>query len=636
MQPKSISLDLEHDGLDPLTAVLWSVTVAYDNKKPIVYANPNGLKLKDLPKQLVADLKNPDILKIAHNIKNDGAILFAQLGLLLPNWWCTMESERCVTGVAIPLELFVKKTLTPSEQKFLRAFGLSLEYVLPRYGLGTLDKEVREAFIGRPLGIPFTKKELAYMVKDVAPLYALQKAQEFLLRRDEQYELALLENRYAYKKIISKVRGMGFDKSIWGSVAIANGKEFKKRGSLLPTEVDNWNSPAQVKAYFKYNHNIDIPTYKSKTPEIEDLDSLYLKTRNRTLGAFILYRELHKSVTSYGLGWLNESDVEGQNKNYIGVDGQLHPSITQQKETGRISMNNPNLLQLPGFGRKDYEHEQVMKILYKELGQERLRPQHRRAFIPSPGNVFVIGDFGGQELGVMAAASGERLWLDAMLRGDDVHSLMATMNYPTEWQEGWTKKCAFPKKCSCPLHITPRERAKINNFQLAYGGGTTRFAKSTGLDLRTALREVQKHKKAIPKLTRYLERNAANALATGISYSASPYRRRRVLKNEEDWRIENQGKNNPIQAAGADMVKLACISIPDEYYQPIDIYDEIWLDVPRKDGPRVAKLLKAVMESAADYITGVPGLIKVEPKIQINGAKDDKTAIVDYSKPKRK
>lgn len=629
---RSISFDLEHDGVDPATCIVWSFTYSIDGKKPIVITNPNGLKLRDIPKEAIKALKDPDVMVIAHNVKNDCAIMLAQFQILCTNLWCTMESERCVTGVTISSELFKKKTHTPAEKKYLAAYGLGLDRVLKRYGFATIDKEVRDNFIGRPLGLPFTKQECSYMVIDVLYLLKLQRAQEYLLRRDGQYELALLENRYAYKRVIAKVRGIGLDQTIWRDLALKYGREFKKRGALLPKEVENWNSPAQVKAYFKYNHNLTITTYKSKTPNEEDLDSLYLKTRNRTLGNFILYRELHKWVTSYGLGWLKSSDVDKQNKDYIGIDGRLHPNIRQQIETGRIAMNNPNLLQLPGFGRRDYEHEQVMAILYAELGQDRLKPEHRKAFVPAKGCVFVKGDFGGQEIGVAAAASGEKLWLDALLRNDDVHSMTAAASSPAEWQEGWGTKCTFPKKCKCPQHIVVRERAKISNFRKMYGGGVTSFAKATGMAMRDAQIFTAKHNRAIKTLNKYLDKCGRTALDTGVTYSASPYKRRRVLKAEENWRIVNQGKNHPIQGAGADMVKLAVISIPDKYYQPLDIYDEIILEVPYKQGPEAAKVLKSIMEQAADYITGIKGIIKVEPEITYNLSKDDKTAIVKYGR----
>lgn len=634
---KTVAFDLEHDGLHPLYCTPWSLTYSINGAEPKVVYNGDGLRLRDIPKEFIKAVTDPSYLVIAHNVKNDCAILLAQFNILCNNLWCTLESERDVTGVAVPMELAIKKTLTKSEEAFMAAYGLSYARVVLRYFGLVAKKGIRDNFIDRPKGLPLLPIERKYMVDDVAPLTKLQRAQEYLLRRDEQLEVALLENRYAYKRIIAKVGGIGIDKNIWRRVANENGKEFKKRGALLPKEVENWNSPAQVKAYFKYNHNIVIPTYRSNTPEIDDLDTLYLKTKNKTLGNFILYRELHKSVTSYGLGWLNEApDGEGKNRSYIDADGRIRPSINQQLETGRISMSNPNLLQLPGFGRKDYDHDRVMEILYKDLGQERQRPKHRTAFVPRPGYVFVIGDFSGQEIGIMAAASGEKLWINALLRGESVHSLMATMAYEKEWQDNWLKTCTFPFKCSCPGHRNPYERAKVGNFQRAYGGGFTRYAKSTGIDLQRARFEVAKQKRATPRLNAYLDKCARQAVDTGISYSSSPYRRRRVLKAEEKHRIENQGKNNPTQAAGADMIKLACISIPDEFYQPLDIYDEIILEVPKKDGPRTAKMLKSVMEQSADFVTGIKGLIKVEPKIQINLAKDDKTAIVNYSKTKKK
>lgn len=628
---KSTEFDLEHDGLDPALCIVWSLTYSFNGGKPKVVTNPNGLTLRDIPKEFIKAVTDPNVLVIVHNVKNDCAILLAQFNILCNNLWCTQESERCVTGVAIPVELSRKKTLTKQEQAFLDAYSVALDKVLIRYGfVKSMDKLTRENFIGRPKGLPFTKIELSYMVTDVKYLLKLQRAQEYLLRRDNQYELALLENRYAYKKVISKVRGIGLDKTIWRDLATKYGREFRRRLALLPKEVDNWNSPQQVKNYFKYNHNLEIKTFKSKTPDVADLASLYLETKNKTLGRFILARELHKWVTSYGLGWLKESDVPKQNKDYIGVDGRLHPSIRQQIETGRIAMNNPNLLQLPGFGRRDYEYEKVMDTLYAEIGMKRLKPEHRKAFVPTPGNVFVIGDFGGQEIGVAAAASGERLWLDALLRGDDVHSMTAGASNPEEWKAGYAKDCKFPKKCKCPRHTPVRERAKMSNFRKLYGGGVNSFAKATGMSLRDAKIFLARHDRALRTLNKFLDKCAREALDKGVAYSASPYRRRRVLKADESWRIENQGKNHPIQGAGADMIKLAVISIPDKYYQPLDIYDEIILEVPKKEGPIAAKVLKSVMEQAADYITGVKGIIKVEPKIQINLAKDDETAIVKY------
>lgn len=615
--PIVLAIDFEFKQLPLQGNVIWSLTWSYDGKRATTISNPNGLTRKEFPKDLIRDLESEKVLKIVHNAIVEGSILLYFFKIRIRNVWCTMNVETIIQGVALPK--IKKKNRYPEEERLFKKHGVALDYVLPRYGLGELDKVIREGFVDRPIGIAFTKKELRYMVDDVLPLIKLQRMQEYILRRDDLMAVALLENAYVEKRILAKVRGLGFDRKIWRHVATTNKREFDRRISLLPIDVENWNSEKQVKAYFRRSFNIDIPTYKSNDPNVDDLDSLYLKTRNPILGDFILARELHKSATSYGLNWFEPND---KGFYYIDNDDRIRADVTQIIETGRTSMNNPNLQQLPGFGRKDYEHEKVLEILYKLSGNVKAKPQHRRAFVPSKGNIFGIGDFSGQELGIMAAASQEKLWLDTMLRGDDVHSMTASILYAAEWDKGFAKGCSFPKKCSCPNHVTPRERAKILNFMLAYGGGATRFSKATGLSILDSKITIARYKRIIPNLTRYLDRNGRNALNTGESYSADPYRRRRVLRGETEGRIINQGKNNPIQAAGANMLKLAAISIPDKYYCPLEIHDEIILDVPKAQGKEAIVMLKSVMERSADYITGIKGLIKVKPKLSMNIMKD--------------
>jgi hypothetical protein len=631
---KVLALDIESQNLSLFQNYRWSITYSYDGKKATTILNPDGVRKKDLPKQFIKDLADEKILKVIHNASFDGVQLLHCYGLVIRNIWDTMQCEVVIQGIS--LAKMKKKTLNEYEEKLLELHGIALEDVLPRYKLGKLDKSVRENFINRPPGIPFTKIEKKYMADDVLPLIPLQQMQEYILRRDDLLDVALLENKYVEKRIRAKAKGIGFNPEVWRQIAIANTKEFERRISKLPYEVENWNSEKQVKSYFRRAFNVNIPCYKSKDPKVDDLDSIYLKLRAgtyypnkadnksqlavracETLGSFIYARELHKSVSSYGLNWF-EPDKDG--RLYVDPDGRIRPDVTQIKETGRTSMANPNLQQLPGHGRKDYEHEVVMQILYR--GDARNKPQHRRAFIPEPGCAFDLGDFGGQEIGIMAAASEEKLWIDAMLRGDDVHALTASLLYQQEWDQGTSKGCTFPKKCQCPGHLTPRERAKILNFMLAYGGGPTRFSKNTGLDMLESRITVARYRKIIPNLTRYLERNARNAVNTGESYSADPYRRRRVLRGEQKWQIENQGKNNPIQAAGANMLKLAAISLPDKYYSPLEIHDEIILEVDLSEAVKAAEVLRTVMQKSADYVTGIKGLIKAEPRIQMNLMKD--------------
>lgn len=611
---RRLVVDLEDSSLNPFRGTIWILAFMYEgDRKPTVIHDCFGLKKKAVPKQVLKDLADPNVEVILQNGAHDGPYIAHHWGVWVTNVWDTMLCEQVIQGVQLPFTK--KKSRTPYEEALYERHGSGLEYILPRYGFAKPDKSIREGYINRPMGLPFTKKELVYPGGDVKDLLPIRKAQEFILRRDGLLEVALLENEYLVKRIIPrKVHGIGWDQKIWRELANRYKAEYDRRIKKLPNVVDNWGSEKQVKTYFR-NRGIVIPTYKSKRPDEDDLDSVFMRTRDKILGDFIFARELQKAVSSYGLSWFDDDLVE--------FDGRIHPDVNQMVETGRTSMRNPNLQQLPGYGRKDWEHETVMKFLYRQNKLSKFRWEHRKAFVPAKGCVYVIGDFSGQEIGIMAAASGETQWINALLRGDDVHALVASLLYKEEWLSGAERGCTFPKKCSCLGHLTPRERAKILNFMLAYGGGATRFSKNTGLNLKDSTIIVAKYRRVIPKLTGYLEKNARLSSQTGESFSADPYQRRRVLRSEIDWKVKNQGKNNPIQAAGANMLKLASISIPEKYYIPLEVHDEIVLEVPRGEAKEAARVLKSVMERSADYITGIKGLIKVQPRIANDFYKPD-------------
>jgi len=600
---KFCALDIEAVNLKPYQGTVWMVSVNR-SKKLELYEDCNG-KVK-LPADLIRDLSSPSVCKIIHNALYDIPYLFLSkiINCKVVNIWDTKLTEEVIIGQVLARSNKVNKT--PAELKMEELYSSSLENVLPRYGFPKPNKGVRNSFINRPKGIPFTKEEKNYSLDDVKYLPAIQKAQQFILTRDKELEVAMLENKVVERYIEMKIRGIGFDSNIWRRIAEDNIKEFNLRMSKLPNSVSNWNSEKQVKQYFR-SRGILIPSYS-------ELDTIYLQTRNKELGQFIYARELHKSVTSYGLNWFDEG--------FIDADGRIRCDVRQIINTGRNAMSNPNLQQLPGKGSSDFEHQLVIKEISNSLNYK-MQPMHRSAFVPSKGHVFVIGDFTGQEIGVMAAAAEETTWINAMLRGEDVHSLTASMLYSDLWAKGKEKQCAFPKKCSCKIHSDLRTSTKILNFMLAYGGGSKRFADSTGLKEMEARLIIKKYRRVIPKLTRWLERNAKEAVNTGKSYSADPYRRRRLLKGAEEWKIANQGKNNPIQAAGANMLKLTMISLPEDLYIALVIHDEIILEVPKAKANKAAKILKSVMEQSADYITGIKGLIRVTPRIATDLMKTD-------------
>ena len=591
---KRIAIDIETNGLRIDGALIWMLSITRGNKTELIH-DCNGITT--LPLHVKKEFCDRNVMKIVHSGVFDLPMIETILKCKIYNVWDTECNEVVIRGARVS---FKKKGLEPYQIKLLERFSSKLEYVIPRYGYPIHDKSVVENFIDRPRGKKFSKIEIEYAKSDTKYLPAIQQEQERILKSENLIGVAILENLTTERLADMRVRGIGIDKKMWKQIADDNEKEFATRMKVLPKSI-NWNSPKQVKEFFL--------SKKLILNSFSEMYDLYLQTKNKYLGNFIYARELSKAVSSYGNNFFDEG--------IICNDSRIRCNITQCINTGRMSMSNPNLQQLPGEESKLPKKRRVLNM----IAGENFHWKHREAFRPTVGNVFVSGDFAGQEMGIMAAASGETWWLDAMLHGKDLHDMTAAMLSPNEWQRGKEKNCKYPFKCSCKVHKYLREPAKINNFMLAYGGGAGRLADSIGVDIlpiHDARILVGKHKKLIPRLNSYLESNGRDALRSGISFSADPYRRRRVLRGEEDWQVKNQGKNNPIQSAGANCLKRAIVNVPEKYPIVLVIHDQIILEVPKKDGPNAAATLKRVMNEAADYITGIPGLIKTEPTLQYN------------------
>jgi len=425
-----LACDIETIGLNGFSGTIWMISICGADLKPKVFHDCNGMK--QCPKELVAILQDKNVCKIFHNGEFDLPYIELCWGIRVRNVWDTMVAEKNIQGV------------TADDRKVSEAFNIahsaSLKYTLARYGLPVPNKSIREQFINRKHGLPFTSEEIKYAGDDVKYLLPLRKAQEYILTRDKLMEPALLDFRAVEKISRMKVLGIGVDKQKWLEVADANLNEYKRAKALLPTSVKNWGSNQQVKYYFKQKYGIVIDTYKN-------LKKIYLETRNPMLGLFIKTQMLYSDATGYGKTWLYRDDGTC----YIDADGRVRPSYDQNKNTGRFSTSNPNVLGFPRKGRQ------------------------RSCIVPRKGHVFVIGDFAGQEIAIMAAASKEDTWINALLRGEDTHGLMASIISSERWMRAKLPGCTFPKKCNCPDHKAQRVPAKEANFLLPYGGGADKL-----------------------------------------------------------------------------------------------------------------------------------------------------------------
>jgi DNA polymerase I-like protein with 3'-5' exonuclease and polymerase domains len=589
MKQKFIAVDLETKGLKPYQQVIWMLSVTED-KTTTVYRNCNGLTRKDLPRDLILNLASPKCCKIIHNANFDGPMIKLNLDITLKNIWDTQLCEIVLLGMRL------KQNTKDKELK--DAYSTSLASTLARYKLPVHNKDIRENFINREFGIPFTASEVRYAANDTKYLIKLQKLQQEKLERENLLPVAALENKVVEKMISMRSAGIGFSKKIWGDIAIETKETLLKERKKLPKDVANWNSPGQVKEYFFDYHQIEIPSLT----KIKKIAIVERQCEPLQHFAFVV-KSLQTFSQKYGIKKWIEPAKDKSSKNglvsYVDEDNRIRCDLDQIIDTGRNSISNPPLQQMPNA------------------------TNHRRAFIPKEGHCFIIGDFSAQEIGIMAVNANEKMWLDALLQGNDPHAITAYNLNASAWNKAAKKDCCFPRQCECPGHLKMRKPAKVNNFMMAYGGGPDKLAEATGMNLEDATQYFLKHQRLIPNVVNWLKENGNFALHHNVSYSADPFKRRRVLALEyEDWQKINRGKNTPVQSAGANMLKLALTYIPDDLQIVLVIHDEIILEVPIKTAKIAAKKLQKAMQDASDYITGIPNLVKVKPQAQMNIMKD--------------
>jgi DNA polymerase-1 len=335
----------------------------------------------------------------------------------------------------------------------------------------------------------------------------------------------------------------------------------------------------------------------------EDLAPPLNKKQKEALTLWVAKQQQAKNVTTYGRVWIEK---------HVKQDGKVHCSYNQMVNTGRYSCDNPNLQNIPGGYR---------------------RPSLHRSFL-IPGNykngVYCIADFSGQELAVMACGSEEPVWLDVLrtapipaskfqrlskeeaylwkldehanLYVKDLHATCGMLLF----QDDWYKADNAGRK-----HM--RKVAKAINFTIAYGGGVEIIAFEAGISLFETEQRLTIYKQTFRQLTKWLNQNGSFAQRTGLSYSFPPFNRMRKLALEqEDWRKRNIGKNNPVQATGADMVKLSMVYMYDKFQTDVDallihqLHDELISECADKNSKKCISIMEECMRKACVDILGEP------------------------------
>jgi DNA polymerase-1 len=259
-----------------------------------------------------------------------------------------------------------------------------------------------------------------------------------------------------------------------------------------------------------------------------------------------------------------------------GRTGRVHTTFSQATAvTGRLASSEPNLQNIP---IRTAEGRRI-----------------REAFIAPPGHLIVSADYSQVELRIMAHLSEDPALLRAFGEGADIHRATAAEIFGVP-----------------PAEVSSDQRRYIKavNFGLIYGMSAFGLATQLNIERGAAQQFIDKYFARYPGVADYMQRTRELARAQG--YVETVFGRRlwlpdiRAASGPRRAGAERAAINAPMQGTAADLIKLAMIEVQhwiDRQHLAtrlvLQVHDELVLEVPESEWPRVAGELPALMTGVA-------------------------------------
>jgi DNA polymerase I-like protein with 3'-5' exonuclease and polymerase domains len=359
-------------------------------------------------------------------------------------------------------------------------------------------------------------------------------------------------------------------------------KEIKK---IAGRDVEIWAAQSLVKAFDKVG--LQYPKTEKGAPSFT---KLFLQENPHPLAQLIVEaRNLNKTTGTF----LNTI------MKHCHADGRIHSHINQIRSddggtvSGRLSMNSPNLQQIPA---RD-----------PEIG-----PMIRSLFLPEEGEQWAAIDFSQQEPRILVHYA---------------HVYGESRNLPLEGALDFVE--AYNEDPNTDFHTMvaemaniPRKQAKVVNLAMMYGMGVGKLSEQLDISMDDAKSLINQYHKRVPFVKGLMNgvMNRLNDKASSGSIRSILGRKCRFDRWEPDTFAMNKALpyqeavqeygattrlkraytykalNRLIQASAADMTKKAMVDLYKEGLVPLtQIHDEIAMSVKDKEQ---AKYIADIMTKA--------------------------------------
>jgi DNA polymerase-1 len=584
---KIIQLDTETTGFDPHLNKLLCVQFGIGEDQYVVDCNAIDIGYF---KEILEDHRK---LFILHNAKFDLRFLIHH-NIFVKNIYDTFLGECILT--------------TGYESR-----DLSLADVAKKYCAVIIDKTVR----GDIHYLGLTSKVIEYAATDVMYLETIMNSQVEKIKKHQLEEVCRLEMDAC--KVFARIEynGVKLDAKKWLEIA----ELVKEQTSNLQKELDNIINQDDKFVAFRSKYTqlnlfgfefreLDI-NWKSNVQKLtilKTIDKNIEDTGERTLQKNKRKHPIFNKLLEYSKSAKLETAFGEKFLNYINPEtGRIHYNVWQILSTGRISVSEPNLNQIPSKG-----------TLGKEI---------RSCFVAPEGYKIVGGDFSGMELRLIAEFSKDPLWINAFNEGKDLHAVLCSQTFNIDIKDVKNESHLKPG-------VTYRDIQKTINFGLAYGMSEYKLSDTLDIKVEEARKIIDSFFKIVPEVNKFLTKLGTYGKTNGLIKTSKPFCRIRWFPKWELTKdvdnpdsfailgeIERASKNMPIQGSNGDIIKLALIKIQtliDDNELPVKIllsvYDEIQTECREDFAEEWKNILDATMKEAAQVIIkSIP--IEVDCKI---------------------
>lgn len=562
-----IAFDTETTGLNQTSDKIVGLSLAYDEKHgayiPIGHITksmdlfggdaiaPNQMSIDTVYKKLWPVFTNPNIVKVAHNLKYDLHIL-DNMGWDITQ--ITPIDDTMLLSYALygslhghGLDELALTYLNHSNIKFDDLFDAKTKDIDKHFE--TLSIDVATKYSGEDSVV-------------CAALYKLFRPQlnanEKLRELYESCDIPLCPILCLMEKY-----GVAVNRERLNQLSSVFHKQLEKLESEiyeLAGHEFNVGSPKQL-AIVLFDE-LHLPSGKKQSTDAATLNDL-IET-HPIVEKILNWRSISKLATTYADALPHQ----------IENDGRIHTTFLQTStNTGRLSSRNPNLQNIP---------------VKTELGEE-----IRKCFVAESGKTLISVDYSQIQLRLLADVANVEMFRETFNKGLDIHEQTAR------------KIFNIPQSETVPKDL--RRAAKTINFSIIYGISAFGLANQLNISREEAKKIIESYMAGLPEIKEYIDYITDFVLKNHCVYT--PWHRRIEIPEASNSRMRGYAIraaiNAPIQGFEADIVRRAMVNVYNNIVKPntdkikmiLQVHDEMIFECDENVAQDFADKIKNEMEN---------------------------------------